>query len=93
MYKISIFAVFVCAQFISGFQIDMEMVRLAMRPLLLNLGDYRNLNLNVIQIIASLTQLFPNTFKETLCEQLLVSIMCWLLGPTVNTELYVCVCD
>ena len=50
----------------------MEMVHTAMRPLLLQLGDYRSLNLNVIQVLSSLTQLFPNTFNEKLCESLLV---------------------
>ena len=52
---------------------DMELVHAAMRPLLGMLGDYRNLTLNVIQRLTSLTQLFPNTFNEKLCEQLLVS--------------------
>lgn len=52
----------------------MEIVHGAMRPLLLMLGDYRNLDLNVIQRLSSLTQLFPNTFNEKLCEQLLVSV-------------------
>ena len=51
----------------------MASVHTTMRPLLLMLGDYTNLNLNRIQVIASLTQLFPNTFNEKLCEQLLVS--------------------
>lgn len=50
----------------------MEMVHGDMRPLLGLLGDYRNLNLNVIQRLTSLTQLFPHTFKEKLLEQLLV---------------------
>ena len=63
------------SQFISGFTIDMEMVHGDMRPLLGLLGDYRNLNLNVIQRLTSLTQLFPHTFKEKLLEQLLVSFV------------------
>ena len=72
-----------CLQFISGFQIDMEMVHTAMRPLLLLLGDYRSLSLNVIQVLSSLTQLFPNTFNEKLCEQLLVgdSAPCYPHAP------------
>ena len=60
-------------QFISGGHIVLEVVHSAMRPLLLMLGDHRNLDLNVIQRLSSLTQLFPNTFNEKLCEQLLVS--------------------
>ncbi|XP_052826902.1 transformation/transcription domain-associated protein [Octopus bimaculoides] len=61
-------------KFISGFNIDMEMVHGDMRPLLGLLGDYRNLNLNVIQRLTSLTQLFPHTFKEKLLEQLLTHL-------------------
>ncbi len=62
----------------------MEVVHTAMRPLLLMLGDYRTLNLNVIQRLSYLTQLFPNTFNEKFCEQLLVS---WLeLFSILNTK-------
>ncbi|XP_052224459.1 transformation/transcription domain-associated protein-like isoform X9 [Dreissena polymorpha] len=65
-------------QFIANGQIEMEIVHSAMRPLLLMLGDYRNLDLNVIQRLSSLTQLFPNTFNEKLCEQLLTHLKKWL---------------
>ena len=64
--------------FIGGFQIDMEMVHQVMRPLLLNLGDYRNLNLNLIARLAYLAQLFSNVFSEKLCEQLLQHLKKWL---------------
>lgn len=57
--------------FIASGSIEPDIVHRAMRPLLLMLGDYRNLDLNVIQRLSSLTQLFPNTFNEKLCEQLL----------------------
>ena len=60
-------------QFITGFTLDVELVHTSMRPLLLLLGDYRFLNLNIIQRLSYLTQLFPKTFNEKLCEQLLVS--------------------
>jgi len=53
---------------------EMEQVHSAMRTLLNMLGDYRNLTLNVIHRLTSLTQLFPNTFNEKLCDQLLVSV-------------------
>jgi transformation/transcription domain-associated protein len=56
-----------------GCQIDMESVHTAIRPLLLTLGDHRNLNSSIIQRLSYITQLFPNTFNEKLCEQLLVS--------------------
>ncbi|CAH1788418.1 unnamed protein product [Owenia fusiformis] len=72
-------AAFECMKkFIAGIQIDMEQVHLAMRPLLLQLGDYRSLNLNVIQRLTYLTQLFPNTFNEKLCEQLLAHLKKWM---------------
>ncbi|KAJ9592433.1 hypothetical protein L9F63_015849, partial [Diploptera punctata] len=58
-------------KFIAGFQIDMEMVHTVMRPLLLTLGDYRNLSLNGAKRLSYLTQLFPSSFNEKLCEQLL----------------------
>ena len=53
---------------------DMEIVHTSMRPLLLKLGDHRSLNLHVIQQLSYLTQLFPNTFNEKLCEQLLTHL-------------------
>lgn len=63
---------FECMQnFISGSKIDNEVVRGVMRPLLLTLGDYRNLNLNNTKRLYQLTKLFPATFNEKFCEQLL----------------------
>lgn len=41
-----------------------------MRPLLLTLGDYRNLTLNGTKRLSYLTRLFPSMFNEKLCEQL-----------------------
>ena len=64
--------------FIAGFQIDMEMVHQVIRPMLMNLGDYRNLNLSLIQRLAFLAQLFSNVFSEKLCEQLLQHLKKWL---------------
>ncbi|XP_012223234.1 transformation/transcription domain-associated protein isoform X2 [Linepithema humile] len=57
--------------FIAGFQIEMESVHTIMRPMLLTLGDHRNLSLNCVRKLSYLTQLFPSTFSITLCEQLL----------------------
>ncbi|GBP38089.1 hypothetical protein EVAR_95217_1 [Eumeta japonica] len=63
---------FECMQkFLAGFQIDMDMVHPVMRPLLLTLGDHRNLSVNGAKRLSYLTQLFPSTFSEKLCEQLL----------------------
>ncbi|XP_045594313.1 transformation/transcription domain-associated protein isoform X4 [Procambarus clarkii] len=57
-------------KFQSGCQIDMEMVHTAMRPLLGQLCHYRSVTLPVIHRLSYLTQLFPYTFNEKLCEQL-----------------------
>lgn len=57
--------------FIAGFQLDMESVHTMMRPMLLTLGDHRNLSLNCVRRLSYLTQLFPSTFSVTLCEQML----------------------
>ena len=34
----------------AGTQVDMEQVHMSIRPLLLKLGDYRSLNLQLIQV-------------------------------------------
>ncbi|CAL4066669.1 unnamed protein product, partial [Meganyctiphanes norvegica] len=57
-------------KFQSGCQVDMEMVHTSMRPLLAQLCHHRSVTLPVIQKLSYLTQLFPHTFNEKLCEQL-----------------------
>lgn len=57
----------------------------AMRPLLLTLGDYRNLTLNGTKRLSYLTQLFPSMFNEKLCEQLLQHI-CKMLEISIATN-------
>lgn len=57
-------------KFQSGCQIDMEMVHTAMRPLLGQLFHYMSVTLPVIHRLSYLTQLFPFTFNEKLCDQL-----------------------
>ncbi|XP_063838916.1 transcription-associated protein 1 [Ostrinia nubilalis] len=77
---------FECMQkFLSGFQIDMEMVHPVMRPLLLTLGDHRNLSVNGAKRLSYLTQLFPSTFSEKLCEQLL-QLLKKLLDYSIQTN-------
>ncbi|XP_048245320.1 transformation/transcription domain-associated protein-like isoform X4 [Haliotis rufescens] len=61
-------------KFIGGCQVETDTVHTAIRPLLLKLGDFRSLTLNIIQILSSLIQLFPNVFNEKLCEQLHVHL-------------------
>ncbi|XP_076072619.1 transformation/transcription domain-associated protein-like isoform X5 [Mytilus galloprovincialis] len=73
-------------KFISGCQIDMESVHQAIRPLLLTLGDHRSLNSNVIKRLSYITQLFPNTFNEKLCEQLLTHLKKWLEVAAISQK-------
>lgn len=56
-----------------------------MRPLLLTLGDYRNLTLNGTKRLSYLTRLFPSMFNEKLCEQLLQHI-CKMLENSVQNN-------
>lgn len=72
-------AAFQCmSDFVAACNIDMEMVHKAIRSLLMLLGDFRQLSLSVIQRLSYLTQLFPHTFNEKLCDQLLQHLGCWL---------------
>lgn len=56
-----------------------------MRPLLMTLGDYRNLTLNGTKRLSYLTQLFPSMFNEKLCEQLLQHI-CKMLEISITSN-------
>ncbi|CAN8021853.1 unnamed protein product [Ixodes persulcatus] len=72
-------AAFRCmSDFVSACNIDMDIVHKAIRSLLMLLGDFRQLSLSVIQRLSYLTQLFPHTFNEKLCDQLLQHLGCWL---------------
>ncbi|XP_017462467.1 PREDICTED: transcription-associated protein 1 [Rhagoletis zephyria] len=65
-------AAFNCTKvFISGIHIDKEKVHAGMRPLLLTLGDHRNLSLTATKRLSYFTQLFPQMFNEKLSEQIL----------------------
>ncbi|KAJ8954217.1 hypothetical protein NQ318_005812 [Aromia moschata] len=57
--------------FIAGYPVEKELVHPTVRPLLMTLGDVKNLTLNGVKMLSYLTQLFPNVFNEKLCEQLL----------------------
>ena len=54
-------------------QSDIELVHSALRPLLMMLGDYRNLNPTLLQRLTHMIELFPTSFNEKMCESLLVS--------------------
>ncbi|ALC42664.1 Nipped-A [Drosophila busckii] len=57
--------------FISGITLEREKIQTAMRPLLLKLGDHRNLSIPAIKRLSYFTQLFPHMFNEKLSEQIL----------------------
>lgn len=54
-----------------GTTADKEFLLQNLRPLLLALGDHRNLTISIVKRLSYLTQLFPSTFNEKLCETLL----------------------
>lgn len=56
-----------------------------MRPLLLTLGDYRNLTLNGVKRLSYLTQLFPSMFNEKLLDQLLQHV-CKMLEISIQSN-------
>jgi transformation/transcription domain-associated protein len=54
-----------------GATADKESLLSNSRPLLLALGDHRNLTISIVKRLSYLTQLFPAMFNEKLCDQLL----------------------
>lgn len=63
---------FECMQkFNLGSTAEKEFLLQNLRPLLLALGDHRNLTINIVKRLSYLTQLFPSMFNEKLCDQLL----------------------
>lgn len=65
-------AAFECMKkFVQGYQVDKELLHSSLRPLLLTLGDHRNLTLNSVKRLSYLAQLFPTMFNEKFCETLL----------------------
>ncbi|XP_033155613.1 transcription-associated protein 1 isoform X1 [Drosophila mauritiana] len=63
---------FLCMKhFITGVTLEKEKIQSAMRPLLLKLGDHRNLSIPAIKRLSYFTQIFPQMFNEKLSEQIL----------------------
>lgn len=54
-----------------GSAAEKETLLASFRPLLLALGDHRNLTINIVKRLSYSTQLFPSMFNEKLCDQLL----------------------
>lgn len=64
---------FLCvSQFLEGATIEVDQIHTHMRPLLMMLGDYRSLTLNVVNRLTSVTRLFPNSFNDKFCDQMMV---------------------
>lgn len=59
-------------QFLEGATIEVDQIHTHMRPLLMMLGDYRSLTLNVVNRLTSVTRLFPNSFNDKFCDQMMV---------------------
>lgn len=63
---------FECMQkFNLGCAAEKDFLLQSFRPLLMALGDHRNLTINIVKRLSYLTQLFPSMFNEKLCDQLL----------------------
>ena len=67
-------------------QSDIELVHSALRPLLMMLGDYRNLNPGLLRRLTCMVSLFPTSFNEKMCDSLLVGATSHVLRA------HVCVC-
>ncbi|XP_058058029.1 transcription-associated protein 1 isoform X2 [Anopheles bellator] len=79
-------AAFQCMKnFLQGCSVSKETIHTFIRPMLLLLGDYRNLTLSGTRRLSYLTQLFPAMFNEKLCDSLL-QILKKMLEVTITTN-------
>ncbi|EPQ15807.1 Transformation/transcription domain-associated protein [Myotis brandtii] len=58
-------------KFSEGATIGVDQIHTHMRPLLMMLGDHRSLTLNVVNRLTSVTRLFPNSFNDKFCDQMM----------------------
>uniref|UniRef100_A0A8C1N888 Transformation/transcription domain-associated protein n=1 Tax=Cyprinus carpio TaxID=7962 RepID=A0A8C1N888_CYPCA len=63
-------------KFLEGATIEVDQIHTHMRPLLMMLGDYRSLTLNVVNRLTSVTRLFPNSFNDKFCDQMMEMTIC-----------------
>ncbi|CAJ0925872.1 unnamed protein product [Ranitomeya imitator] len=61
-----------------GATIEVDQIHTHMRPLLMMLGDYRSLTLNVVNRLTSVTRLFPNSFNDKFCDQMMQHLRKWM---------------
>jgi len=68
-------------------QADIELVHSALRPLLMTLGDYRNLTPPLLVRLTYMIELFPTSFNEKMCNSLMAHLRNWIevLQSTSNT--------
>ncbi|XP_064401908.1 transformation/transcription domain-associated protein-like isoform X2 [Halichondria panicea] len=59
-------------------QADIELVHSALRPLLMMLGDYRNLNPTLLLRLTHMIELFPTSFNEKMCNSLMAHLRSWM---------------
>ncbi|XP_034070183.1 transformation/transcription domain-associated protein isoform X1 [Gymnodraco acuticeps] len=67
-----------CSWFLEGATIEVDQIHTHMRPLLMMLGDYRSLTLNVVNRLTSVTRLFPNSFNDKFCDQMMQHLRKWM---------------
>uniref|UniRef100_A0A8B9K9G7 Transformation/transcription domain-associated protein n=1 Tax=Astyanax mexicanus TaxID=7994 RepID=A0A8B9K9G7_ASTMX len=65
-------------KFLEGATIEVDQIHTHMRPLLMMLGDYRSLTLNVVNRLTSVTRLFPNSFNDKFCDQMMQHLRKWM---------------
>ncbi|MGH0143484.1 UNVERIFIED_CONTAM: hypothetical protein FKN15_046212 [Acipenser sinensis] len=71
-------------QFLEGATIEVDQIHTHMRPLLMMLGDYRSLTLNVVNRLTSVTRLFPNSFNDKFCDQMMQHLRKWMEVVVIN---------
>lgn len=59
-------------------QSDIELVHSALRPLLMMLGDYRNLSPPLLSRLTYMIELFPTSFNEKMCNSLMTHLRSWI---------------
>ncbi|XP_058851892.1 transformation/transcription domain-associated protein isoform X5 [Acipenser ruthenus] len=71
-------------KFLEGATIEVDQIHTHMRPLLMMLGDYRSLTLNVVNRLTSVTRLFPNSFNDKFCDQMMQHLRKWMEVVVIN---------
>jgi transformation/transcription domain-associated protein len=54
--------------------IQIDVIHRELRPILIKIGNYADLNYSIIERLATLSRLFPNTFNLKLCDTLMMHL-------------------